>query len=190
VGDHHQQVSRPKVSKRDNQLKVLELRKMGATYRQIEATLGISFSYARKLAVRAFAELEAKVGESAEELRRLHLERLEDLYATAHKAWRQSNYADSSLLDKLRMILESERRLLGLDAPEKLQVSPGGTDADAMTDEQLAAIARPALIAIKRKPKINASTGNGHEPDPPIEGEAHEVSGEDYARADKPPLVN
>lgn len=98
----------------------LEMRKAGATYAHIAQVLNITETAARKAVLRALARLNEKVSESAEEVRRLELERLDALLAAL---WGKAQAGDGAAIDRVLRIMERRARLLGLDAPERIEQS-------------------------------------------------------------------
>jgi hypothetical protein len=123
----------------------LILRKAGASYRAIGDRLGISEAQAHRdvqAALRALAELELS---SAAEYRALELERLDGLLLEASRILRTEHpYVSGgkvlrgltddgpklAAIDRLLRISESRRKLLGLDAPQKIApTNPDGTEA-------------------------------------------------------------
>ena len=58
--------------------RAVELRKLGFSYQKIADQMGISVSGAHKMVTTALQEINEKTAESAEELRRLELERLDE----------------------------------------------------------------------------------------------------------------
>lgn len=118
--------------------KALQLRIEGDTYRAIGAKLGVSEATAYQDVKRSLRELNERQAELADELRRLEIERLDDLYNEAHKVLVAVHpfVSNGRLFDELtddgpklaaidRMLKVMDRRakLLGLDAPVKQEQS-------------------------------------------------------------------
>ena len=109
----------------------LDLRKKGATYRQIAETLrgqpGIPKGYCAANAYRdVTAELNNVIsanGEAAESVRVMELMRLDRLLAALDDAIESG---DTSAINTAVRIGESRRKLLGIDAPEKSEVEING----------------------------------------------------------------
>ena len=101
----------------------LQLRIAGAPYRQIARTLGVSKSHVHRLVRDEVEKLEAVAGEKAEELRRLELERLDELQKAL---WAKRGEARESM--QILRVMESRRRLLGLDAPAQVEHSEESAD--------------------------------------------------------------
>ena len=96
-----------------------ELRKAGNSCQEIAAELGLKAkSRAYELVMEGLADLEALSKESAEELRRVELERLD---AMTLSLWEERS--NPRVTDSLLRISERRARLLGMDAPQKLEHS-------------------------------------------------------------------
>jgi hypothetical protein len=103
----------------DRRVRALDLRKSGAGYRQIANTLAVSVSQAHddvQIALQALAKLEQA---SAEEYRAMELARLDmALLALASKM----KLGDPAVVNAWVRVSESRRKLLGLDAPQAIDV--------------------------------------------------------------------
>jgi hypothetical protein len=139
----------------ERRVQALDLRKAGASYRAIAATLGINEKTAYndvRRALQTLAELELT---SAEELRTLELARLDKLTIEAARVLAAThpyvsggkvlpNLADDGpklqAIDRLLRISESRRKLLGLDAPPKVPLNPDGTPFAAAYTELRAVV--------------------------------------------------
>jgi hypothetical protein len=151
---------------REREARALELRKQGWTHREIGDGLGISESGARDICNRVLARLETASTETAEEVRRLELERLDGLEKKAAEVlMKQHVFVNSgrivydgearliddgptlSAIDRLLKIQERRSKLLGLDAPEKhdLRLS------DLPSVEDMARYLLPEEIATARR---------------------------------------
>lgn len=126
------------------------LRSRGLTYRQIAEQLGMAGpGKAHEAVKRVLAET---VADAAEDLRKVELERLDQMYRAALKVLEADHYAVShgkvvyledgsepladngpvlQAIDRLLKIQERRAKLLGLDAPSKTNV----TVSDAITAE-------------------------------------------------------
>jgi hypothetical protein len=107
--------------------RALDLRKNGATYRQIADTLAVSLQVAYEDVQRPLAELAALEQTSAEELRTMELMRLDAAQlALAPKM----KLGDPQVVNAWVRVSESRRKLLGLDAPAKTALTnPDGSPA-------------------------------------------------------------
>lgn len=123
------------------EIQALELRKAGATFRQIGAKLGCSGRGAHKAVMRALSKLIAERDRFTEELRELELQRIDQ--ATLALA-RQVQSGNLGAVDRWIKLSETRRKLLGLDMPAKLQITEG--DLDAAIQAELAAMASTEQI--------------------------------------------
>jgi len=130
--------SKRKMKGLERERAALELRKAGATYRAIGEALGITPVGAYRAVMRAIAKLNARVLEEAEAVRRLELERLDDLLLAM---WPQAKKGNQGAVDRVLRIMERRARLLGIDAPVKQELDVG--DALARILEGLAGQSGP-----------------------------------------------
>ena len=100
----------------ERQLQALELRKAGASYEAIAERLGYADRSGAYRAVKAALTLTLR--EPAEELRSLEAERLDGMLLPL---WRRVQAGDEKAIDRALHIMERRARLLGLDAPTRLQ---------------------------------------------------------------------
>lgn len=139
----------------DRAFQVLELRKGGGSFRQIGAKIGMSHTQARKDFLLAIDSTKRLLGKKAEALRALEYERLEMPVLGLVERVRAGD--DAAITTWIRLS-ESRRRLLGLDAPTRLEHAGqhGGpirirreTDFKRLTDAELDDLER---IAAKLHP--------------------------------------
>ncbi|MEZ0053247.1 hypothetical protein ABIA30_004274 [Mycobacterium sp. MAA66] len=110
---------RPEPDERQRAVQAIELRKTGATYRAIAAELGYSDeSGARKAVERLLSRVEH---EGAAELRAIECERLDALTA-AHWSAAIGGNTDASMI--VLRVIDRRAKLLGLNAPQRVQVAP------------------------------------------------------------------
>ena len=109
----------------DTARKALELRRAGASYRNIADTLNVSMSTAHKYVQRELSEIPAA---DRAQLRELEAARLDTLQAVA---WDQAKAGDLAAIKECRAISESRRRLFGLDAPQQVEMH-GAEPVDIM----------------------------------------------------------
>jgi len=103
----------------EKQLEALEMRKAGLPYQKIADALGYSnHSGARKAVI---AAMKKTLREPAEEVRELEIARLDDLI---NAVWHFR--AKPEYLDRILKIMERRSKLLGLDAPTKLDTHNDG----------------------------------------------------------------
>lgn len=126
--------------------RALDLRRTGASYREIATALNMSLGNAHKLVKRGLTRNLAKCSELADEIRTLELDRLD---AMQTYLWGKAKRGNATAVDRILKIMERRARLLGLDKPERVAL---GGDPDAppikqetrnvyeFTDDELAAI--------------------------------------------------
>jgi hypothetical protein len=105
----------------ERRAKAVELRKLGFTYKRISDQLGVSVPAAHQMVAKALRELNELAAEEAAEVRRLELERLDDYQvriAQEIQAGRGLKAIDVGL-----RIMTRRAKLLGLDAPTRMDVS-------------------------------------------------------------------
>ena len=136
--------------------KALQSRISGASFADIGDELGISPQGAYKAYKRAMARLNTQTDESADELRRLECERLDQMF---HGLWDDAKSGNDGKIDRALHIMERRAKMLGLDAPTKIApTDPGGeNEYRGMSDVQLARELIAANAAIAR------AIGNGAE---------------------------
>lgn len=122
--------------------KALEMRLEGRTFDEIAESLGYSGRSGAHAAVTA--SLKAIIREPAEALLKLNLERLDKMFTVAYL---NAQAGDVNAIAACMRIMERQARLLGLDAPERKEVTGKGgrpllpSSKHEMTDAELAAIA-------------------------------------------------
>lgn len=122
--------------------RALELRMEGKTFEEIAQEAGYNSRQAAYDAVRR--SLAAITREPAEELLRLDLERLDKMWGIHYL---NAQAGDVQALAACLKVMERRAKLLGLDAPERKEVTGKGgaplmpTSPHELTDDQLAAIA-------------------------------------------------
>ncbi len=110
---------------REHAWQALELRKTGKTYRQIAVRLQCSLSVAHGYVTSALAELRSEVLESARDLREIEIAKLDDLELRLRRRLKPggSDADCAKLATAILKISESRRKLLGLDAPQRIEHS-------------------------------------------------------------------
>jgi len=98
--------------------KSLDLRIAGARYRQIGAQLGVSHQTAYRDVQTALGELAALQAKKAEKLRELELERCDKLTLAL---WPKARTGDERAIRAIVAVMDRRAKLLGLDAPTKLE---------------------------------------------------------------------
>lgn len=123
----HSQNSPTKVQAAERRTQALELRKAGATYVAIGTALGVSEQRAHRIITAELRRLNARRAEAANEVTRMELERLDALMLAV---WQRAKKGELSAVDRVLSIMARRARLLGLDAPEKRELS--GKDGQAL----------------------------------------------------------
>ena len=126
-----------KLTALERELRSLELRKTGATYREIGRVLGITEQGAYKAVVRALAKLREKVLEEAQDVRDIELLRLDRMFLSMYA---KATAGGTGAVDRCLRIMERRAHLLGLDKPTKHGVRIANVDVGQMTDDELRAI--------------------------------------------------
>ncbi len=127
----------------ERRVKALELRKAGATYRQIGAQLDVSEAQSHRDVTKAIRDCIKRSAADSEELRKLEEERLDALQIAL---WRPATSGHEGAVDRVLRIMARRAALLGLDAPVKLApTDPTGEQeygsAQLTDDERRAALA-------------------------------------------------
>ncbi len=100
----------------DKQLLALQLRKAGASFEQVAKACGYANAGGAFKAVKT--ALKKTLQEPADDLRKLELARLDEAQAAI---WAKVKNGDLKAIDRLLRISERRSKLLGLDAPVKLE---------------------------------------------------------------------
>jgi hypothetical protein len=127
---------------RERERKALDLRLTGKTYEVIGAELGVAAPSAYKAVKRGIARIEKQTAESAREMIRLELERLDAMHDAL---WPRVLRGDEKAVESALHILEQRAKLVGLYAPTKIApTDPSGTESyaglgDAELEREIAA---------------------------------------------------
>ena len=105
---------------REREQKAFELKKSGATYAQIGEQLGCSKQSAHAMVGRVLLELRGLVEVDARDVLRLEVERLDAMLLAL---WPRASAGNEGAIDRVLKIGERRSRLLGLDAPTKVDVT-------------------------------------------------------------------
>lgn len=100
-----------------------DLRRAGWSYRAIGEKLGISAAQAFRYVARGLDELATKASESAGELRKLELHRLDRLQSGL---WSTAAGGDPKSAAVVIKLMERRSKLLGLDARERVDLTTDG----------------------------------------------------------------
>jgi hypothetical protein len=136
-------MSKRRVQARDNEQRAMELRKQGWTLQRIGNSLGVSAEAVRKMIRRKLEELAESTKEDTIAYRQLELERLDALWSAL---WPKRS--SPGAVEKMVKIIHRRSQLLGLDAPQKREVTggggapliPPGLDLTKLSPEQLGAL--------------------------------------------------
>lgn len=101
------------VFSKEREREALELRKAGASYDQIAQRLDVSRDTARAIVMRALENLNTACEESADEIRRLEVERIDTLLLGL---WDKARKGDVAAVDRVLRLQDRRAKLLGLDA--------------------------------------------------------------------------
>ena len=117
--DGRRQVQNPALIQ-ERKLQALDLRKAGLSYRQIGEELNVSYQTAWqdvRAAMKALAQVE---NGRADEVRRIELQRLDELW---RGLWADATGGDPAAIRAALGLMERRAKLLGLDAPAKTEHS-------------------------------------------------------------------
>lgn len=109
----------------------VELRLAGASYRDIGNALGCSTVTAMNDCKEALAEIPMQ---QADEMRTVELSRLDRLQRAV---WGKAIKGDLQAVDRAIKIIDRRAKLLGLDAPQQVQITANDVDLDATVDKML-----------------------------------------------------
>jgi DNA-binding CsgD family transcriptional regulator len=116
--------SQRKLTARERELKALSLRKKGWTYARIGDSLDITCMGAYNAVMRALKKLNEKISEEAEQVRTLELQRLDRMFEKMYD--KAINSKDQGAVDRCLRIMDRRAKLLGLDAPERKDITSKG----------------------------------------------------------------
>ena len=202
----------PQARIRTRELRAMELRVLGWSQPQIAADLGITQAAVCKLLKRVETCFLRELAETVGRQQARQALRLEHLFAEAMRAWHESKadstrrrqrktqggdgldatvaeivvenqHGDPRYLDEARKTLADARKLLGLDAPQKVDLRASRDPYDDMTEEalraelarqtQLLGVATPTVIDVVPTDAGTADrpTTNAVTPDPSTSSE-------------------
>lgn len=118
-----QKTSPIKLTAAERERRAVQMRIAGADYQSIADALGMVKSGAYKAVKRALDRTRQETAESSEELRIVEAHRLERLIMAAMP---QAINGEVQSIEVVRKLSESLRRLHGLDAPEKTDITSNG----------------------------------------------------------------
>lgn len=113
-----QKTSPRKISAAEKRKQALELRKAGFTFQQIGDQLGVTRGMAFRYVKDTLDEINEKQIEEAKQIRTLEVERLDRLWVVSYQ---QAKNGNLGAVDRCIKIMERRSKLLGLDAPQKVE---------------------------------------------------------------------
>jgi predicted transcriptional regulator len=202
----------PRARIRTRELRALELTVLGWSQPQIAGDLGISQAAVSKLLRRIETRLLRELAETVQRQKARQTLRLEHLFAEAMRAWNESKadttrrrqrqtqggdgagatvaelvvenqHGDPRYLDEARKSLADQRKLWGLDAPQKVDLHASRDPYDDMPEEalraelarqtQLLGVANPTVIDVVTTDAVTADPPNSNAvtPDPSTSSE-------------------
>lgn len=105
---------------REHEFLAFEMRKQGYTFQQIADSLGVTDLGAHKMVMRTLERLATQTAETAEQVRAMEIERLNELW---RHAWEQVENGELRAIDVCLNIQNRRARLMGLDAATKVDLS-------------------------------------------------------------------
>ena len=133
----------------------VELRLAGASYRDIGNALGCSTVTAMNDCKEALAEIPMQ---QADEMRTVELSRLDRLQRAV---WGKAIKGDLQAVDRAIKIIDRRAKLLGLDAPQQVQITANDVDLDATVDKML----RVAEMALQQTATEDDGFDDGADPE-------------------------
>lgn len=104
----------------ERQIKALELRKAGATLRQIGEALDCSEQRAHQIICGRLKKINDVRAGLTEDVRQLEIERLDAMFLGL---WSRAREGDEKAVRAAVLIMERRAKLLGIDAPTRTEVS-------------------------------------------------------------------
>jgi transposase len=115
---------------RQREREALTYRLGGMKLWEIAQKLGVTEAGVSKMLSRTLDATSKEISEKAEELRAVQLERTEMMI---RGLWSKAMVGDEKAVDTIRKLLERQARLLGIDAPERKEIT--GKDGEPLTTE-------------------------------------------------------
>ena len=123
MADQNAPTTKKRLTAAERREQALQRRIGGWTFQRIGDELGITRQSAHNLVITALKDLNEKVMESAAELQRLELERLDTMN---NAIWGAVLKGDVGAIDRAIRIQARRAALLGLDAPKKTDITSIG----------------------------------------------------------------
>jgi hypothetical protein len=108
--------AKPRIRHAKSALKAMQLRLNGLRYKQIGEALGVSEQHAWRLVVGELNILNAKRLESAEQIQRLEIQRLDEMLLAVYP---KATAGDMDAIASVLSIMQRRAKLLGLDWVDK-----------------------------------------------------------------------
>ncbi len=100
--------------------KAMDLRRAGATFKQIGSALKVTEQRAHQIITRELARVNAKLDMSREAVRQMENDRLDSLWSAMYP---QARAGDPAAVNSCIRIMERRSKLLGTDAPARLETT-------------------------------------------------------------------
>lgn len=156
------------IKRRERQAKALELRKAGATYKQIAEQLG--YSSPQSVAATIKSALDRMIREPAEELRQMEYERLNHILLTL---WPRVQAGELAAVDRAMRVMDRIEALMGLHMQTPTSVQQTNVIMiDGKQDEYV-----KGLMEIRQKMLANAPHNDNVEVIELSEDDVSEVNG-------------
>jgi len=121
---------------REREQMAFDLRKSGASYAAIGSRLGISPQAAYKCVSRVLKRIVADTKDNVEAVRQIEVERIDRLTMAI---WQGATSGNLGAIDRVLKLSERRAKLLGLDAPQTIDLTRKDNPRE-LTDDELAAI--------------------------------------------------
>lgn len=105
----------------------LDLRRSGLSYQRIGEEMGISMARAHQLVAKAMEETHRAIAAGADALRAEEISRLDGMLAAL---WPKAKNGDVAAVDRVLKISERKAKLLGIEAPVRIETT--GKDGKAI----------------------------------------------------------
>lgn len=153
------------VARKINRAKAIELKQAGASYRQISEQLHVSLRTAHRYVMTELTELAKESQAMAMQVRAIEAQRLDRLHLAL---WKRAVDGDLGAVYGILKVMERRAKLLGLDAPQQVEVGGSMEIVQVFAQAQASLAAKLAnLPVIDITPQLAAlstggDNGNGH----------------------------
>lgn len=149
------QLSARRIKALADQQKALELRRMAYGYQKIADTLGIGLVTAHRHVQNGLREARDQVSASTEALRSEELSRLDAMH---QGVWVRAMKGESAAIDRVLKIMERRAKLLGLEAPVRIETT--GRDGGAIEVSSTVTIDPTRLTSATLRELLDARTAD------------------------------